>query len=165
MTLFMDDDCDHIIGLSTAPEYEGTLRQSRLTSGAFAHDVRELFAMARSYLKPTARLLPEEDPDMPDDEIIRRYVKPFAYCPECGRAMQPADDADWVVRDPEILGGRPVFAGSRVPVEALFENLEEGLSLAEILDDYPTLPKDAAVAVLEAAKLAVMASARPVDGR
>jgi uncharacterized protein (DUF433 family) len=41
--------------------------------------------------------------------------------------------ASVIVRDPEILGGRPVFRGTRVPVEALFENLEDGLSINEII--------------------------------
>ena len=41
--------------------------------------------------------------------------------------------------DPEILGGTPVFIGTRVPVAVLFENLADDLSLDEILDSYPTL--------------------------
>ena len=39
-----------------------------------------------------------------------------------------------VISDPEILGGKPVFAGTRVPVAVLFENLADGLSLDEILE-------------------------------
>ena len=41
-----------------------------------------------------------------------------------------------IVRDPDILGGRPVFRGTRVPVEVLFENLEDGLSIDEIIEAY-----------------------------
>jgi uncharacterized protein (DUF433 family) len=48
-----------------------------------------------------------------------------------------------------VLGGRPVFRNARVPVEVLFENLADGLSLDEILDSYPTLDRDDVVAVLE----------------
>ena len=55
------------------------------------------------------------------------------------------------VRDPEILGGRPVFRGTRVPVEVLFENLEDGLSIDEIVVSYPSLSKDDLIACLEAA--------------
>jgi uncharacterized protein (DUF433 family) len=56
-----------------------------------------------------------------------------------------------IVRDPEILGGRAVFRGTRVPVEVLFENLEDGLSIDEIIASYPSLNKDDVVACLESA--------------
>jgi len=59
--------------------------------------------------------------------------------------------ADVIVRDPEILGGRPVFRGTRVPVEVLFENLEDGLSINEIIEAYPSLNKDDVIACLEGA--------------
>lgn len=67
--------------------------------------------------------------------------------------------SQWVVRNPNIMGGRPVFANSRVPVEVLFENLEDGLSLDEILQNYPTITKAAAIGVLEASKVEVVAAA------
>jgi uncharacterized protein (DUF433 family) len=53
--------------------------------------------------------------------------------------------------DNDILGGQPVFKGSRVPVESLFSHLEKGISLDEFLDDFPTVDKAKAVAVLEIA--------------
>lgn len=53
--------------------------------------------------------------------------------------------------DPEILGGTPVFHGTRVPVESLFDHLEEGVSLDEFLDDFPTVTREQAVEVLEMA--------------
>lgn len=56
-----------------------------------------------------------------------------------------------VVRDPDILNGRPVFRGTRVPVEVLFENLEDGLTIDEIVQSYPSLNKADLVACLEAA--------------
>jgi uncharacterized protein (DUF433 family) len=56
---------------------------------------------------------------------------------------------DLIVSNPEILGGRRVFRGTRVPVEALFENLADGMSLDEILDDFPTLDRADVVKVLE----------------
>jgi uncharacterized protein (DUF433 family) len=56
-----------------------------------------------------------------------------------------------IVRDPEILGGRPVFRGTRVPVEVLFENLEDGLSINEIVEAYPSLNKEDLIACLERA--------------
>lgn len=53
--------------------------------------------------------------------------------------------------DPEILGGTPVFKGTRVPIETLFDHLESGISLDEFLDDFPTVTKDQAVKLLEMA--------------
>jgi uncharacterized protein (DUF433 family) len=58
---------------------------------------------------------------------------------------------DVIVRDPDILGGRPVFRGTRVPVEVLFENLEDGLSIDEIIGSYPSLNKADVIACLEGA--------------
>ncbi len=50
--------------------------------------------------------------------------------------------------DPDILGGTPVFRGTRVPVESLFDHLEAGVSLDEFLDDFPSVSHDQAVEVL-----------------
>ena len=54
--------------------------------------------------------------------------------------------------DPEIMSGTPVFAGTRVPVQNLFDYIEGGDDLAEFLDDFPSVTKEAALAVLEMAK-------------
>ncbi len=54
--------------------------------------------------------------------------------------------------DPEIMSGTPVFAGTRVPIKNLFDYIEGGEDLAEFLDDFPSVSKNAAVAVLEMAK-------------
>ena len=54
-------------------------------------------------------------------------------------------------RDPEILGGTPVFAGTRVPVRILMENLEAGDCLDEFLEDFPSVSRQQAIAVLEQA--------------
>ena len=54
-----------------------------------------------------------------------------------------------VVSTPGVMNGRPVFRNTRVPVEVLFENLADGLSLDEILDAYPTLDRNDVIAVLE----------------
>lgn len=53
--------------------------------------------------------------------------------------------------DNEILGGQPVFKGSRVPVESLFDHLEAGVSLDEFLEDFPTVSKEQAIALLDIA--------------
>ena len=57
-----------------------------------------------------------------------------------------------IVKDPDILGGTPVFLGTRVPFQALLDYLEGGETLDEFLDDFPTVSKDAAVSALELAK-------------
>ena len=54
--------------------------------------------------------------------------------------------------DPEIMSGTPVFRGTRVPVESLFEYLEDNLSLDEFLDCFPTVRREDAIAVLEHSK-------------
>ncbi len=56
---------------------------------------------------------------------------------------------DLITSDPQVLGGRRVFRGTRVPVEVLFENLADGMSIDEILDQYDTLDRDDVVRVLE----------------
>jgi len=54
--------------------------------------------------------------------------------------------------DPEIMSGTPVFAGTRVPIQNLFDYIEGGEDLSEFLDDFPSVTKTAALAVLEMAK-------------
>ena len=56
-----------------------------------------------------------------------------------------------ITADPEVMGGRRVFRNTRVPVEVLFENLADGMSLDEILEQYETLDRDDVVRVLELA--------------
>ncbi len=54
--------------------------------------------------------------------------------------------------DPEILGGAPVFKGTRVPIESFFDHLEGGVSLDEFLEDFPTVKREQAVELLELAE-------------
>jgi uncharacterized protein (DUF433 family) len=61
------------------------------------------------------------------------------------------DLKDLIIKDTEILGGQPVFTGTRVSVESLFDHLEAGISLDEFLDDFPTVSKEKAIAVLDIA--------------
>ena len=61
--------------------------------------------------------------------------------------------------DPDILGGTPVFAGTRVPVQNLIDCLEAGDSLEEFLDSFPTVTREQAVAALEIAREALESSA------
>ena len=55
-------------------------------------------------------------------------------------------------RDPEILGGTPVFVGTRVPAQSLIDYLEGGHSLDEFLEDFPSVTREQAVAALELAR-------------
>lgn len=61
-----------------------------------------------------------------------------------------------IVRDDETLGGIPVFAGTRVPVQTLLEYLERGFPLEEFLDDFPTVSSEQAISVLQIAKKALL---------
>lgn len=54
--------------------------------------------------------------------------------------------------DPEIMSGAAVFSGTRVPIQNLFDYIEGGDDLDEFLDDFPSVSKEAALAVLEMAK-------------
>ena len=66
-----------------------------------------------------------------------------------------------VTIDPQILGGTPVFAGTRVPVKNLFDYLEAGDSLEVFLDAFPSVTREQAVAALEMAREALVADAHP----
>jgi uncharacterized protein (DUF433 family) len=61
-----------------------------------------------------------------------------------------------IFRDPDVLGGTPVFRGTRVPFQALLDYLEGGQTLDEFLDDFPTVTRQAAVHALEHAKTLVV---------
>ena len=80
------------------------------------------------------------------------------YSVEKERIM-PANK-DVIVRDPEILGGTPVFRGTRVPFKNLLDYLEGGHTLDEFLDEFPTVTREAAIAALEHAKDLVIAQAQ-----
>ena len=63
--------------------------------------------------------------------------------------------------DPEILGGTPVFRGTRVPVKNLLDYLTAGDTLDQFLDDFPTVTRQQAVAALDLAKDLLTAGAHP----
>ena len=72
-----------------------------------------------------------------------------------------AKPAPVVHSDPQIMGGTPVFVGTRVPFQTLLDYLEAGDPLAEFLEDFPTVSREQAVAALEQAKDALLARASP----
>jgi uncharacterized protein (DUF433 family) len=61
--------------------------------------------------------------------------------------------------DPEILGGAPVFVGTRVPLRNLIDYIERGYTLEQFLDSFPSVSREQAVAALEAAHAALIADA------
>jgi uncharacterized protein (DUF433 family) len=61
-----------------------------------------------------------------------------------------------IVRDPDILGGTPVFRGTRVPFQTLLDYLEGGQTLTDFLEDFPTVRREAAISALEHAKALVV---------
>lgn len=58
--------------------------------------------------------------------------------------------------DPEIMGGTPVFVGTRVPLQNLIDALEGGESVEDFLDAFPTVKREQAIAVIEAGKLKLL---------
>jgi uncharacterized protein (DUF433 family) len=58
--------------------------------------------------------------------------------------------------DPEIMGGTPVFVGTRVPLQDLIDYLEGGESVEDFLDAFPTVKREQAIAVIEAGKLKML---------
>ena len=67
-----------------------------------------------------------------------------------------------ITSNPERMGGKPVFAGTRIPITILFDFIEDGAPLDEFLTSYPDVSREHAVAVLELGKLSVMAKANKV---
>jgi uncharacterized protein (DUF433 family) len=68
------------------------------------------------------------------------------------------NSSDLITIDPEILGGVPVFKGTRVPVKSLFDYLEKDYSLEEFLECFPSITKDVACKVLERSEAALLAA-------
>jgi uncharacterized protein (DUF433 family) len=63
-----------------------------------------------------------------------------------------------VSRDPEIMGGAPVFAGTRVPVQTLLDYIEAGDTIDDFLEGFPTVTRKQVIAFLEEAKNRLVAS-------
>ncbi len=65
---------------------------------------------------------------------------------------------NYITVSPDVQFGKPVFKGTRVPVESLFWHLEQGINLHEFLDDFPVVSKEQAEAVLESAAILFQSS-------
>jgi uncharacterized protein (DUF433 family) len=61
-----------------------------------------------------------------------------------------------IIKDPEILGGEPVFRGTRVPFKILIEYLEGGDTLDQFLEQYPSVTRELAIAAIEEARLSLV---------
>ena len=62
-----------------------------------------------------------------------------------------------IIKDPEILGGEPVFRGTRVPFKILIEYLEGGDTLDQFLEQYPSVTRELAIAAIEEARISLVA--------
>src|SRR5450432_1473447 len=71
-------------------------------------------------------------------------------------AMKIEDLKGIVHSDPEILGGTPVFVGTRVPLQNLIDSLEGGESIEDFLDGFPSVHRDQALAVIEAGQMKML---------
>jgi len=74
-------------------------------------------------------------------------------------AMSTTDLKKIVHSDPEIMGGTPVFVGTRVPVESLFDHLKAGDSIEVFLDGFPSVKREQVLAVLELVEHEILAHA------
>lgn len=79
-------------------------------------------------------------------------MKPVMAEKRGGTATKMARERPLIQRSAGVLSGEVVFAGTRVPVQTLFDYLEEGDPLDDFLNDFPTVIREHAVKVLEAAK-------------
>lgn len=70
--------------------------------------------------------------------------------------MKMKDLKGVVHADPEIMGGTPVFVGTRVPLQNLIDYLEGGESIEDFLDGFPSVKREQVIAVIEAAKLKML---------
>jgi uncharacterized protein (DUF433 family) len=77
----------------------------------------------------------------------------------CARLRENRDVAQAITRDPETMHGTPVFRGTRVPVQTLFDYLEGGETLEDFLEGFPTVSRALAIEALEEAKQLLLARA------
>ena len=70
--------------------------------------------------------------------------------------MSSEDFRGIISSDPEIMGGTPVFAGTRVPLQNLIDSLEGGESIEDFLDGFPSVKRAQVIAVIEAGKLRML---------
>ena len=74
----------------------------------------------------------------------------------CGDYLKTMKSDDLITVDTEILGGTPVFKGTRVPVKALFDYLEDNYTIEEFLKCFPSVTRDTACRILERSEMALL---------
>jgi uncharacterized protein (DUF433 family) len=84
----------------------------------------------------------------------RHWREDIAILTSTGNSMSSQDSV--IVKNSKILGGTPVFRGTRVPFQALLDYLEGGETLDEFLEDFPSITREAAINALENAKTALV---------
>jgi uncharacterized protein (DUF433 family) len=94
----------------------------------------------------------------PSFACLRRCQPSLIQLPEARGMLEGVMDPKQIVHaDPEILGGTPVFVGTRVPVDALIDFLESGDTIEGFLENYPGVSREQVVAFLEEASQALVA--------
>jgi uncharacterized protein (DUF433 family) len=94
--------------------------------------------------------------------VVPRYITerpPAKAGPATLGSLEVVMEADYISRDPEIMSGALCFKGTRVPIQNLFDYLEGSSSLEDFLEDFPSVSREVAIAVLEAAKERLFADA------
>jgi len=97
--------------------------------------------------------------DLPNRRAMA-YSNPMEAILEHHAQAKPCLLVEFVEKDPERLGGAPVFRGTRVPVKSLFDYLSAGDSLETFLDDFPGVTREQTRAVLDAAGLHLLEEVR-----
>ena len=92
---------------------------------------------------------------------IRPRNPPLSIHYISSQSLRHSMNAQLITVDPETHSGTPVFFGTRVPIKTLFDHLEAGDALEVFLDDFQSVSRELAVAVLEEARTALMADAHP----
>lgn len=73
------------------------------------------------------------------------------------RFTMSSEDLKGIIHsDPEMMGGTPVFVGTRVPLQNLIDSLEGGESIEDFLDGFPSVKREQVIAVIEAGKLRML---------
>jgi len=93
--------------------------------------------------------------DAPMGRCPQLLTKQLCFAKGCARRYA-ASMKNVVTRDPEILGGEPVFAGTRVPIKSLFDHLEAADSIADFLEGFPSVRREQVLALLEESKAHAM---------
>ncbi|MGH8430865.1 MAG: DUF433 domain-containing protein, partial [Solimonas sp.] len=138
-----------------APDVDGLVGLAGRAHGSvnFAHAARSIAIELDRQSALSGRA-----PPMCDSTLPMCYIPDSRCQPMSGRPMTSLPEP-LITISPESLSGAPIFTGTRVPVQALFDYIEAGDPLDEFLDDFPNVSREHAVAMLEMARQAAIAEA------